>query len=136
MRFNNRARQIKSQSGAFSMFNRLSRTIKTIEDMRQVLGFNARTFITDTDNDLLWSCRATDLDLTIWRIFECIGNKVDHHLFPMHSNMRQMVRSRSVALHDQSRSLSVSVMKVRALKPRTCRISSIVFIVRLRRLNI
>src|SRR5258706_5005198 len=54
----------------------------------------------------------------------------------MQSNMRQMVRSRSVALHEQSRSLSVSVMKVRALKPRTCRISSIVFIVRLRRLNI
>src|SRR5258706_740347 len=50
--------------------------------------------------------------------------------------MRQAVRSKSVALQDQSRLLSVSVMKDLALKPRICRISSIVFIVRPRRLNI
>src|SRR4030095_12543210 len=80
VRFNNGTRQVKSQTRAFGLFNCFRRTIKAVEDVRQIPRFNTRTLIAYTNHYLVCMYPTSDLDLTFWRVLECIGNKIVNHL--------------------------------------------------------
>src|SRR5215212_10019850 len=81
MSFHNCACEIKSQPGSFGLLHSFCRTIKTIEDMRQIPRFNAWTLVTYTNNYLLRPCCATDLNCAFGCVFEGVGNEIGDNLF-------------------------------------------------------
>src|SRR6266542_2686964 len=95
MSFDNGAGKIKSQPGAFRLFDGFSRTIKPVEDVWQIPGFDARSLIANTNNNLLRPHLTTDFDLTFRRVLECIGNEIDDHLIDarfVSKNDREVLR--------------------------------------------
>ena len=74
--FNNRARKIQSQPRAFRLLDSVRRTIETIKNMWQILGFDTAAFIADANNNLLGAHTAADLDLALRRVLERIRNKI------------------------------------------------------------
>src|SRR5690606_36044134 len=80
VRLHDRARQVESQPGTLRLSYGICRAVKTVKDMRQVFGINPWALIANTDNDLFGTYASRDLDLSVLRILEGIGDEIHKYL--------------------------------------------------------
>ena len=80
MRFDDGAREIKSQARALRLVDRFDGAIEAVEDMGHILRVDAGAFVRDAEDDLLGAGFAADTNFAFGGVFDGVGDEIGKYL--------------------------------------------------------